>query len=128
MTFASKWKYRSFSESVEGSGDLLQVGVRPWAPPGDLVFDPPEGTRLEGKLTFMHAVALSITGELIPEGSAKPAGVRLFGEGLGAKYELLGYFADERHIVGTVLCWRGDLAKLPAGTKGPFLLVATEGE
>jgi hypothetical protein len=122
------WNYRSFFQSVEGRGDSLQLEVVPWAPPGQLVAFTGENGDVSGTLTFRPGVALVLRGSVTPPGEpeGEPAGIRLAGEGLGAKYELRGHFVGERQIVGITLCWRGDLAKRPAGTSGPFVLLRTE--
>jgi hypothetical protein len=123
-----QWSYRSFFHAVEGQRDGLQLEVTPWAPPGQLVAVTDESGVVSGTLTFKPGVALTLWGSVTPvaESEGVPAGVRLTGEGLGAKYELRGYFVGERQIVGITLCWRGDLAKRPAGTSGPFVLLRAE--
>lgn len=121
--------YRSFydglinvvADKVVGSPSLAQ----PWTPEGTLNVKTSTLSDWEvtGTLTFGPGVSLKVTGKTIPAKGQEPSSVELMGEGLGAVYQIKGWFVpDEDHLVGSVLCLANDLRKQPVGTVRPFVL------
>ncbi|WP_157270682.1 hypothetical protein [Azohydromonas aeria] len=121
-TFETRWYYRSFRQAPptvpQGGPELL-----PWSPPGTLeAFTSPSG-QIEGTLRFSPQIALRVTGRLLPATTERPAAVELTGAGLGSVNELKGYFIPgSDHVVGSIVCTRGDLGGQPDGTGGCFVL------
>ncbi len=130
-TLSGRFLYQSFRHDpidvlngqVEGSPAL----ARPWAPVGtlDVNTDAVLGD-VVGTLTFRAGVVLQVKGRITPASASLPGSVELRAEGLGAIYQIAGWFLpDDAHLVGSVLCLAGDLAKQPVGTIGPFILFPT---
>jgi len=127
-TLSGQFLYRSFYNGSIDISDGRVVGTpaiaEPWTPVGvlDVQTDMNMGDVI-GTLTFRPGVVLQITGKISPAADPLPASVELKGEGLGAVYQIKGWFVpDSDHLVGTVLCLVSDLAKQPVGTAGPFIL------
>jgi hypothetical protein len=127
-TLTGKFLYQSFRDDPITVRDDEVVGTPalavPWAPVGtlDVVTDAVLGD-VSGKLTFRPGVVLDVSGKITPPAAPLPARLELRGEGLGAVYRIVGWLVpDDRHVVGTVLCLAGDLARQPVGTIGPFAL------
>jgi hypothetical protein len=124
--------YQSFRNGPITLKDGEVVGppvlAEPWAPVGtlDVKTDTIEGD-VVGTLTFRPGIALKVSGKINPASAQLPASVELKGEGHGAIYQIKGWLVpDENHIVGSVICLAGDLAKQPNGTVGPFVLFPTK--
>jgi len=130
MTFrlTGKFLYQSFRDDpiTVSNGEVVGTPALavPWAPVGTLevVTDAVLGDVL-GKLTFRPGVVLDVSGKITPAAAPLPARLELRGVGLGAIYRIVGWLIpDDQHVVGTVLCLTGDLARQPVGTIGPFAL------
>lgn len=121
-TLEGRWYYRSFRQAPPAG---LQEGPQllPWSPPGVLEAVTGEHGQLMGMLVFAPDIRLQCCGHLLPASAERPAALELSGAGLGAHYELKGYFVPgSDHVVGTIVCLRGDLAGQPDDTGGPFVL------
>ncbi len=130
-SFSGRFLYRSFRNGpIDVSGGKVAgspVLAEPWAPVGtlDVKTDAVTG-KVTGTLTFRPGVVLQISGQFILADDPLPASVEIRGEGLGAVYQIKGWFVpDGDHLVGSVLCLAGDLAQQPVGTVGPFALFRT---
>lgn len=126
-TLNGKWSYRSFRHEpimlkdgrVEGNPEL----ATPWSPPGILEVATGETGEVMGTLTFAPGIALKVSGKITPATDTRPASVELTGEGLSSVNKIKGFFIPgSDHVVGTVLNLAHDLAKMPVGTVGPFVL------
>lgn len=126
-SLSGEWTYRSFRHeavvvrdgAVEGAPDLAV----PWAPPGVLKAGIDETGAVDGTLAFGPQAVLAVAGRVTAAAPPVPAALELTAHGLGAVYRIKGFFVpDSDHIVGTVVCLAGDLAKQPVGTAGAFAL------
>lgn len=131
-SLSGRFLYQSFRNGpIDVSGGKVigsPVLAEPWTPVGtlDVKTDTVMGD-VSGTLTFRPGVVLQVTGKITPAVDPLPAAVELKGEGLGAVYQIKGWFVpDGDHLVGSVLCLAGDLAKQPVGTVGPFILFPTK--
>jgi hypothetical protein len=114
------WSYRSYCPVKTASPPQ---DIAPWAPPGALSVATDSTGKVVGHLTFSPGAVLTVSGSVTPASGKVPEGVELVGEGMGAKYNIRGFFvAGSNHIVGTVVAVQKDLANQPDGTSGPFLL------
>jgi len=127
-SLSGSFLYRSFYngpiETDDGKVTGSPVLANPWTPVGtlDVTSDADTGD-VVGKLAFSPTVVLDISGKTLPATSSQPASFELKGEGVGSVYQIRGWFVpDSDHFVGSVLCLAGDLARLPVGTVGPFIL------
>jgi hypothetical protein len=129
MTYAlnGKWSYRSFRHDpivlkdgqVEGNPEL----ATPWSSLGVLEVTTGETGEVMGTLSFGPKAMLNIWGRIVAATDKSPAAVELTGEGLGSVNKIKGFFIPgSDHVVGTIMCVRGDPAKQPNGTAGPFVL------
>lgn len=133
VVFEGDWLFQSFFERVGAAGETGKWDVLPWTPPGSMSVRTAADGSVTGQLKFVTST-LAIVGQLTlalpgePPGEKSPGrlpvppGVRLTGAGLGATYEIRGFFIAPDQIVGTSRCISGDLAKQPDGTSGPFVL------
>lgn len=126
-TLSGQFLYQSFYNGIVEVNDNQVVGspvlAEPWTPLGTLDIKTDAKGDVAGTLTFQAKVVLQVTGKIRPANGDLPASVELKGEGLGAIYQIKGWFVpDGDHLVGTVLCLAGDLAKQPVGTTGAFIL------
>ena len=127
LMFDGKWSYRSFYNDVQQPDEPMFMEA--WAPRGELTARSTLGRQIAATLRFGSGVVLEVDGWTTPGVAgveaqpATPAGVMLEAEGCGAKYELRGFMAAPKVIVGTVRCVRGDLRRRPDGTVGPFVLL-----
>jgi hypothetical protein len=132
LALTGQFLYQSFRNGPIAVMDGEVVGApvlaQPWAPVGtlDVKTDTAVGD-VVGTLTFRPGIALTITGKIIPPNASLPASLELKGEGHGAIYQIKGWMVpDKDHVVGSVLCVAGDLARQPNGTVGPFVLFPTK--
>ncbi|MEI8379996.1 MAG: hypothetical protein WCJ09_07705 [Planctomycetota bacterium] len=132
---SGKFDYQSFYNGPirvqDGKVEGTSILAERWSPVGTLdvatsvrgeVFGrlllPPNGV-----LGFQNETVLNVTGQVMPASEHSLARVELRGEGMGAVYQIHGWFVpDLGQVVGTVLCLTGDLAKRPVGTTGAFIL------
>ena len=124
-----KWSYRSFyNDLLEPSEPLY---MQPWAPAAELTAQSSLGRAITATMRFDSGIVLDVAGWTtapIPAAPAEaglptPPGVILRAHGCGATYELRGFLAGPKLIVGTVRCLHGDLAKRPDGALGPFVML-----
>jgi hypothetical protein len=114
------WTYQSFHS---------EPNPVPWAKSATLEVKTDQSGKVTGMLKLAPGAVLTITGHMTPAvPSADPArqipeGIVLTGEGLGSVNRILGFFVPgSDHIVGTVICDKGDPAHQADGTWGPFIL------
>ena len=124
-----KWCYRSFYNDLQQPDEPIYMQA--WAPRGELTARATLGGQIAATLRFGSGVVLDVTGWTttrvagVAAQPGTPAGVMLKAEGCGARYELRGFMAASKVIVGTVRCMSGDLRNRPDGTLGPFVLLQT---
>ena len=132
---SGQFHYQSFYNGPvqvrDGKVEGTPILAEPWAPVGTLDVATADFGEVFGRLIFppnapprLHGEAvLNVTGRFTPESEHSQARVELRGEGMGAIYQINGWFVpDTGRVVGTVLCLAGDLAKRPVGTTGAFIL------
>lgn len=135
LPLSGQFHYQSFYngpvEVRDGKVEGVPVLAVPWTPIGTLDVATADFGDVFGRLvfpsnetgTFPGEVVLNITGRFTPANAGSQAQVELRGEGMGAVYQIKGWFVpDSGRVVGSVLCLSGDLAKRPVGTTGAFIL------
>jgi len=106
-SLSGQFLYQSFRNGPvvvkEGAVVGSPVLAQPWAPMGtlDVKTDSILGD-VVGSLTFRPGVSLQVRGKIIPSTGQLPASVELRGDGLGATYQITGWFVpDNNHVVGS---------------------------
>ena len=128
-----KWSYRSFYNDMQEPREPLYM--EPWAPLAEITARSTLGRQITATMRFASGIVLDVAGWTTarisrttlgtagPSELPTPPGVILRANGCGATYELRGFLAVPKIIVGTVRCLHGDLGRLPDGTIGPFVML-----
>lgn len=132
---SGQFHYQSFYNGpiqvCDGKVEGTPILAEPWSPVGTLDVATADFGEVFGRIVFpsngsprlQGETVLNVTGRFTPASEHSQARVELRGEGMGAIYQIHGWFVpDTGRVVGTVLCLAGDLAKRPVGTTGAFIL------